>query len=105
MLLRKSLPVETNFWRGIVMQFSRHARATSLRRIAFVVIAVCIYSSVGIAQTAAPPNASSNSDIELHGSITPDKLGKHEMLAFDVPAGIERMNVELISPGFQKGMY
>ncbi|MCU1320878.1 MAG: hypothetical protein JWM43_527 [Acidobacteriaceae bacterium] len=46
-----------------------------------------------------------SSDIVLHGSITPDKLGKHEMLAFTVPAGIERMNVELISPGFQKGMY
>jgi hypothetical protein len=44
-------------------------------------------------------------DIELHGTITPDKQGKHEMLAFTVPEGMERMNVELISPGFQKGMY
>src|ERR1700735_1510187 len=44
-------------------------------------------------------------DIELHGVITPDKQGKHEMLAFDVPEGIARMNVELISPGFQKGMH
>jgi hypothetical protein len=43
--------------------------------------------------------------IELHGIITPDKQGKHEMLAFTVPDGIERINVELISPGFQKGMY
>lgn len=44
-------------------------------------------------------------DIELHGTISPEKLGTHEMLAFTVPAGIERMEVTLISPGFQKGMY
>ncbi len=48
---------------------------------------------------------SHDTDIELHGVITPDKQGKHEMLAFTVPQGIERMTVELISPGFQKGMY
>ncbi len=51
-----------------------------------------------------PPFAKA-ADIELHGTITPDKQGKHEMLAFTVPEGMERMNVELISPGFQKGMY
>ena len=46
-----------------------------------------------------------DTDIELHGVITPEKQGTHEMLAFTVPEGMERMNVELISPGFQKGMY
>jgi hypothetical protein len=44
-------------------------------------------------------------DIELHGIITPEKLGTHEMHAFTVPEGIQRMEVTLISPGFQKGMY
>jgi hypothetical protein len=51
------------------------------------------------------PSFAKAADIELHGTITPDKQGKHEMLAFTVPEGMERMNVELISPGFQKGMY
>jgi hypothetical protein len=46
-----------------------------------------------------------DTDVELHGVITPGKQGTHEMLAFTVPEGMERMNVELISPGFQKGMY
>jgi hypothetical protein len=58
-----------------------------------------------IAQTVSVNDSADDGDIVLHGVITPDKLGKHEMLAFIVPAGIERMNVELISPGFQKGMY
>lgn len=44
-------------------------------------------------------------DIELHGTISPEKLATHEMLSFTVPPGIERMDVTLISPGFQKGMY
>ena len=44
-------------------------------------------------------------DIVLHGDISPAKSFKHEMLEFTVPEGIQRMNVELISPGFAKGMY
>lgn len=44
-------------------------------------------------------------DIELRGTISPEKLGTHEMLDFSVPPGIQRMDVTLISPGFQKGMY
>jgi hypothetical protein len=54
---------------------------------------------------AAQSDSSKGIDLVLHGSIAADKLGKHEMLAFTVPEGIERINVELISPGFQKGMY
>ena len=89
------------------MQFSSFlSLRIPLRRTAFAVTAVWIvFSVIGVAQAAGSAGAQSNSDIELHGSITPDKLGKHEMLAFDVHAGIERMSVELISPGFQKGMY
>jgi hypothetical protein len=49
-------------------------------------------------------SASSNRDIVLHGAITPAKYQTHEMLAFEVPAGIQRMDVELESPGFAKGM-
>jgi hypothetical protein len=44
-------------------------------------------------------------DIVLRGDISPAKSFKHEMLEFTVPEGIQRMNVELISPGFAKGMY
>ncbi len=44
-------------------------------------------------------------DIELHGTITPEKIGTHETQTFQMPQGIERMEVELESPGFQKGMY
>ena len=41
----------------------------------------------------------------LHGTISPDRLGKHELFEFTVPPGIERMDIELISPGVQKGAY
>src|SRR5215469_15757908 len=44
-------------------------------------------------------------DIELHGTIAPENLATHIMLPFEVPPGIERMTVTLLSPGFQKGMY
>jgi hypothetical protein len=43
--------------------------------------------------------------ITLRGTITPEQLGKHELFEFTVPDGIQRMDIELISPGFQKGMY
>src|SRR5882762_8172565 len=107
MLLRKSLPIERkSLWRRIGMQFLRHLRVISVRQMALASVAAwLLFSRVGIAQTAQSAGSPTGSDILLHGSITPDKLGKHEMLAFDVPAGIERMSVELISPGFQKGMY
>jgi hypothetical protein len=55
-------------------------------------------------QSPAFPAATAE-DIELRGTITPEKLGTHEMLAFTVPEGIERISIDLISPGFQKGMY
>ena len=62
-----------------------------------------------IAQNAIAQAASQQSpaipDVVLHGSITPEKLGTHEMLSFTVPEGVERMNVALDSPGFAKGMY
>jgi len=54
---------------------------------------------------AQESSAGSSADIELHGTITPEKLGTHEMLDFTVPEGIQRMEINLISPGFQKGMY
>ena len=44
-------------------------------------------------------------DIALHGTITPTQSGKHELFDFTVPPGIQRMDIDLTSPGFQKGMY
>ena len=44
-------------------------------------------------------------EIALHGTIAPEKIGTHETQTFVMPPGIERMDVELDSPGFQKGMY
>ncbi|WP_213805082.1 CehA/McbA family metallohydrolase [Granulicella sp. dw_53] len=72
-----------------------------------VVIAAMLASTslLGETQAAAANVPAPGEDIVLHGVITAEKLGKHEMLPFTVPAGIERMTVELISPGFQKGMY
>jgi hypothetical protein len=56
------------------------------------------------AQKAAADGAKPE-DILLHGTITPEKLGMHEMLTFTMPPGIQRMDVALESPGFSKGMY
>ncbi len=44
-------------------------------------------------------------EIQLRGTITPEKLSTHETQTFEMPKGIQRMEVELDSPGFQKGMY
>lgn len=44
-------------------------------------------------------------DIVLHGTIAPEKLGTHESLDFTMPAGMQRMDVELVSPGMKNGMY
>ncbi len=63
------------------------------------------FSAGVLAQSPTQAGPSAVPDVVLKGTISPDKLGTHEMLAFEVPAGIERMSVELISPGFQKGMY
>jgi hypothetical protein len=70
----------------------------AMRQAVFFLMALTVAAQPGLAQAH-------DTDIELHGVITPDKQGKHEMLAFTVPRGIERMTVEMISPGFQKGMY
>ena len=70
----------------------------AMRQAVFFLMALTVAAQPGLAQAH-------DTDIELHGVITPDKQGKHEMLAFTVPPGIERMTVEMISPGFQKGMY
>jgi hypothetical protein len=78
----------------------RANRSASLLLSLWTALVVVTFSSNCVAQTS-----SSDLDLQLHGSITPDKLGKHEMLSFTVPEGIERINVELISPGFAKGMY
>jgi hypothetical protein len=43
--------------------------------------------------------------ISLHGTITSEQLGKHELFAFTVPEGIQRMDIDLTSPAFQNGMY
>ncbi len=53
-----------------------------------------------VAQPAGDPP-----EIVLKGTISPEKLGKHETLTFTMPEGMQRMDVELDSPGFQKGMY
>jgi hypothetical protein len=50
-------------------------------------------------------NTAKDVDIVLHGDISPAKAYKHEMLAFTVPEGIQRMDVTLDSPGLAKGMY
>ncbi|HVG26604.1 MAG TPA: hypothetical protein VM865_03275, partial [Acidobacteriaceae bacterium] len=44
-------------------------------------------------------------EIVLRGTISPEKLATHEMLTFTMPEGMQRMDVKLDSPGFQKGMY
>jgi hypothetical protein len=44
-------------------------------------------------------------EIDLHGTITPEKIGTYETQTFQMPDGIQRMDVDLESPGFQKGMY
>lgn len=92
------------------MCFFQHLRrpSTSLRVLSLSVFGLlfCLLSGEAVvAQVAAEIASADGLDVVLHGVITPEKLGKHEMLSFAVPAGIERMNVELISPGFQKGMY
>ena len=43
--------------------------------------------------------------ISLHGTITSEQLGKHELFAFTVPEGIQRLDIDLISPDLQKGMH
>ena len=79
------------------------ARLLWLERCLLLVGIVTILPIAGFSQTMAS-TAAKGVDIELHGDISTAKSFKHEILAFEVPAGIERMNVELISPGFQKGM-
>jgi hypothetical protein len=44
---------------------------------------------------------SHDTDIELHGVVTPDKQGKHEILPFTVPPEIERMEVKSL-PALKK---
>jgi hypothetical protein len=60
-------------------------------------------SSLLFAQTSAEKDASL--EIALQGTISPEKIGTHETQTFVMPKGIERMEVELDSPGFAKGMY
>ena len=60
-------------------------------------------SMMSVAQTPADYSLKVE-DIVLHGEISPTKSFKHEMLEFTVPERIQRMDVELISPGFAKGM-
>ena len=66
-------------------------------------VSVSVMASLTYAQTTATPDSSL--EIQLHGTITPEKIGTHETQTFVMPTGIERMEVELDSPGFQKGMY
>jgi len=67
---------------------------------------VCIFAALAVlSPKPSPAQDASGADIVLHGAITPEKISTHENLAFEVPEGIQRMNVELISPGLAKGMY
>ena len=43
--------------------------------------------------------------INLHGTITPEQLGKHELFDFTVPEGIQRLDIELTSPGSQNSTH
>ena len=79
---------------------------SSWRRFKLVAIAglLCVATSQRLFCQPARADAGGE-DIEVHGTITPEKYLSHEMLAFKVPDGIRRMDVDLVSPGFQKGMY
>lgn len=77
---------------------------TMWRIVAFLAVAMMSAGARGQAPQGQPPEAQAK-DIVLTGSISADKLGKHEALHFEVPAGMQRMQVELESPGFAKGMY
>lgn len=72
-----------------------------------LVMAVCVLGlcSLKVVAQTAPNDASNGMDIVLHGDIAREKYFTHEMLAFTVPPGVQRMNVTLESPGFAKGMY
>lgn len=75
-----------------------------MMRIKLLTCMLGLCSFAGIAQTPAN-SAAQDVDIVLHGDITPEKYFTHEMLAFTVPKGMERLNVQLDSPGMAKGMY
>jgi len=78
------------------MRFMRYIRVVAA-------VLLPLASPIVIAQTGAVNDPSL--EIALHGTITPDKIGTHETQTFVMPKGIERMDIELDSPGFAKGMY
>ena len=80
---------------------------TQAKKLIVLVCLMCGLECRPIAGNAQPRanDAAGDVDIVLRGDISPEKYFTHEMLAFTVPEGIERMNVTLESPGFAKGMY
>src|ERR1700733_12020860 len=74
-----------------------------LKKLVLLACALGLLPAVGVAQAAN--DAAKDVDIVMHGEITRAMYFTHEMLAFTVPQGVQRMNVTLESPGFAKGMY
>lgn len=100
MLQRKVLPEQKNISEVSVMSLAFTRLSRFLHACAFSVLP--LLPSLLIAQNAAHDPSL---EIVLHGTITPEKIGTHEIQTFEMPQGIQRMEVELESPGFQKGMY
>ena len=73
---------------------------SALRQSLLLLACGLLFATSLLAQTTANPP-----EIVLKGTISPEKLGKHETLTFTMPEGIERMDITLDSPGFAKGMY
>jgi hypothetical protein len=72
----------------------------NLLRPVFVAIAMLLPASL-----LAGQSRDAATEITLHGTISPEKIGTHETQTFVMPPDMQHMDVELESPGFQKGMY
>jgi hypothetical protein len=93
------------FQRSAMSLYVRLYRRFAIRVAAIMVMTLLFGSGSLVAQAQALAAIAGDSDLVLHGVIAPEKNGTHELLAFTVPDGVQRMNVELVSPGFAKGIY
>ena len=68
-------------------------------------LSVCVGLAASTASAQGGAKAQDPPEIVLSGTISPEMLGTHQTLSFMMPPGMQRMTVNLESPGFQKGMY